>query len=250
MSTRTEQIFNFAFLDLETTGLPSEEHNRTRITELNITVIESKHISSGEYPRVRNKLNLCFNPEKLVQPKSTELTGLSNDILENQSPFTLDVINTINHFLNIQKMPICLVAHYGDKFDYPILKAEIMRSGGTLNENILCMDSLICFKDLHYKRPQEMCSSSESISTEDSKTSEVCDEDIPVKKQKISFKLGEIYKRLTSKIPLDSHQAEADVEYLIQCASVYGKYFVDWANDNAKLFSTIPEMKPGKKIGC
>lgn len=68
-------IENFAFIDLETTGIPSMENNKTKITELSITVIESNHLRSGVYPRVRNKLHLCFNPRKFISPDATKITG-------------------------------------------------------------------------------------------------------------------------------------------------------------------------------
>lgn len=68
-------IKTFVFLDLETTGLPHLENNRTRITELCLAAIESTHLSMGVYPRVQNKLNLCFNPQKAIQSQATLITG-------------------------------------------------------------------------------------------------------------------------------------------------------------------------------
>ncbi|KAK9886836.1 hypothetical protein WA026_018486 [Henosepilachna vigintioctopunctata] len=319
MSHEKLKIFNFAFLDLETTGLPSNEYNKTKITELSIAVVESNHIRLGVYPRIRNKLNLCFNPSKIVNPIVTELTGLANDILENQTYFSQNVVNIINEFLNLQKKPICLVAHNGNKFDYPILQADINKAGGSLNEDILCIDSLLCFQDLHNERtkldqPSSRCNIQELVvenkefdvphvkrqkvitgvfsknPTEfsDEYDKLLCDavdeyeksiknhniqkinETTPkkqvisinseirqgrvnvtstVKKKLTSFKLCDIYKRLTCKDPVHSHHAEGDVDCLIHCAAAYGDDFVEWANKNAKFFSTIPAMRPGVKIG-
>lgn len=71
-------IKSFAFFDLETTGLPEYEHNKTKITEISIVACSKDHMlnsKKNELPRVLNKLTLCVNPMKLIQLRSTELTG-------------------------------------------------------------------------------------------------------------------------------------------------------------------------------
>lgn len=77
------------------------------------------------------------------------ILGLSNDLLENQSSFSLEIVKAMNEFLNVQKKPICFVAHNGNQFDYPILRAEISKAHGELATDILCIDSLLCFQNLH-----------------------------------------------------------------------------------------------------
>lgn len=54
----------------------------------------------------------------------------------------------INRFLNHNPKPLCLVAHNGNKFDFPILRSEIINAGGELDGDLLCIDSLTAFKDL------------------------------------------------------------------------------------------------------
>ncbi|XP_045463130.1 three-prime repair exonuclease 1-like [Harmonia axyridis] len=291
MSVQREPIYNFAFIDLETTGFPSQK-STTRITELSISIVESKQLSLGIFPTVLDRINLCFNPCKFISPYATRISGLSNHLLQNQSRFSLNVVKTIDNFLNLHKKPICFVAHNGDRFDYPILRAEINNVKGTTFEDILCIDSLKCFRDLHVESNTSIASPSneyfcrEEVDGPFSKKAK----DIPIEfsdgldellcksvdeyeefvqmqniqknnettpqkrinskkyyksgKQRISFKLKDIYKRLTSNKPKNSHQAEVDVEYLIQCAIKYGDVFTRWANDNAKLFKDIPQMKP------
>lgn len=68
-------IKTFVFLDSETTGLPYLENNMTRITELCFVAVESAHIRLGVYPRVQNKLSLCFNPKKYIQKEASDITG-------------------------------------------------------------------------------------------------------------------------------------------------------------------------------
>lgn len=43
---------------------------------------------------------------------------------------------------------MCFVAHNGDRFDYPILKAELYKIGCELYDDILCIDSLQMFRHL------------------------------------------------------------------------------------------------------
>lgn len=72
---RPMDIKTFVFLDIETTGLPKMENNRTKITELCMVAIEASHIQMGVFPRVQNKLNFCFNPWKLISAESEKITG-------------------------------------------------------------------------------------------------------------------------------------------------------------------------------
>lgn len=68
-------IKTFIFVDIETTGLPTEEHNKSKITELSMIAVQAQHISLGVFPRVQNKLSLCFNPRKMVSLEAERLTG-------------------------------------------------------------------------------------------------------------------------------------------------------------------------------
>lgn len=66
-------IKTFVILDLETTGLPHLDN--TKITELCMISIQAEHVLLGTTPRVQNKLNLCFDPCKLIQSNIEKLTG-------------------------------------------------------------------------------------------------------------------------------------------------------------------------------
>lgn len=81
MSVEREPIYNFAFLDLETTGLPHLENYTTKITELSISIVQSEHLSSGHFPRVVNKITLCLNPCKSITPTAAEMTGEFKSII-------------------------------------------------------------------------------------------------------------------------------------------------------------------------
>lgn len=72
------EIKTFIFFDTETTGLPVFEYNRTQITEMAFVACSSEHLldtSMNNLPRVLQKLVVVVNPMRMIQPKSTELTG-------------------------------------------------------------------------------------------------------------------------------------------------------------------------------
>lgn len=70
-------IKTFVFLDSETTGLPSAENNRTKITELCLSAVQTEHLMLGVNPRVQNKITICINPRKMIHPCASEITGKS-----------------------------------------------------------------------------------------------------------------------------------------------------------------------------
>ena len=52
----------------------------------------------------------------------------------------------LSAFIQRQAAPVCLVAHNGYRFDFPLLKSELQRLGKTLRHGLLCADSLEAFK--------------------------------------------------------------------------------------------------------
>lgn len=147
-SDANSNIKSFVFVDLETTGLPYEENNTTRITELCLIAVQTEHLNLGVFPRVQNKLNLCIDPRKVINPVASAITGLSNQLLQCQSNFNSAAFETIYSFLQTLQKPVCLVAHNGNKFDFPILRAEIAKMGAELPLDVLCVDSLVAFRDM------------------------------------------------------------------------------------------------------
>ena len=85
---------------------------------------------------------MCFNPRSPIPDKVSQLTGLTNDLLENQPFFTSVTVSILNNFLQNLPQPICLVAHNGNKYDFPLLKAELVNVNSELTSNILTIDSL------------------------------------------------------------------------------------------------------------
>ncbi|EFA01254.1 three prime repair exonuclease 2 [Tribolium castaneum] len=228
------EIKTFVFFDLETTGLPKFEENRTRITEFCAVAVRADHIGlqtaqKCKLPRVQSKLSLCFNPARAICPQATKLTGLSNELLEHQAHFSSQTLNVIKNWLDVNEKPICLVAHNGNEFDFPILRAEIENTGENLPEDILCLDSIIAFKEIDTLEGGAVINQPNEIK---------------IRKIDTSYNLGHVFKRRLSKRPLNAHGAEGDVNMLLACAADYGQKFVKFANGNSTKFSQMPIMKP------
>ena len=45
-------------------------------------------------------------------------------------------------FLSSLSSPVCLTAHNGNAYDFPLLTAELTKIGMQLNHDVLCADSL------------------------------------------------------------------------------------------------------------
>ncbi|XP_008851471.1 three-prime repair exonuclease 1 isoform X2 [Nannospalax galili] len=184
------------FLDLEATGLP---FSQPKVTELCLLAVhrwalENTSISGGQPPpvpsppRVVDKLSLCVAPGKACSPAASEITGLSTAKLaaHGRQCFDNNLANLLLAFLQRQPQPWCLVAHNGDRYDFPLLQAELAMLGPTSPlDGAFCVDSIAALKAL------ERASSPS--------------EHGPRK----SYSLGSIYTRLYGQAPTDSHTAEA-----------------------------------------
>ncbi|CAH2097956.1 unnamed protein product [Euphydryas editha] len=142
------KIATYVIIDLETTGLPKEEYNKTRITELSLVAVKREHVlatNPGATPRVQHKLTLCFNPGRMVAPSCTDVTGLCNFLLEYEPKFDMQTFTMLNTFLNVLEKPVCLVAYNGHRFDFPILKNHLKKLGVDFSSDLLCADCFIGF---------------------------------------------------------------------------------------------------------
>jgi DNA polymerase III epsilon subunit-like protein len=93
-------IKSLVFFDLETTGLPSD--HAARITELNFCGVDRSQFiecKTKKIPRVTNRLNLCIDPSRPIDPVATTITKLDNANLGQQSKFDGNVFNIIVSFL-------------------------------------------------------------------------------------------------------------------------------------------------------
>ncbi|CAH0596852.1 unnamed protein product [Chrysodeixis includens] len=281
-----DRIETYVFIDLETTGLPKHESNQTRITELSMVAVSRDHVMKAtpeELPRVLNKFTKCFNPERPINPKSAEITGLSNDLLKNETTFNQKVCNAINSYLDLFQKPVCLVAHNGHGFDFPILKNHFEKLNNcSMPIDILCADSIYAFYDLEKEdesgnrqsSSEEGSSGKRVLDTEnepkpkrqaventqnqlDDKTPQSGTVNTPPerrrqivrnifygndKKPDKSYKLEDIYERVSGRAAKDAHRAEGDCVMAMEIAIRLGQRFVDWVANNQSPFAEVRAM--------
>ena len=72
-----------------------------------------------------NKLTICVYPMATIRPEVSGITGLDNYNLSGQATFDKETGQLLNIFLERLPKPLCLVAHNGDSYDFPLLKAEL-----------------------------------------------------------------------------------------------------------------------------
>ena len=163
-----QDIRTFVYFDLEATGLKSS--GRPRVCEISLIAVNTSDILdlhesllnsiSGRTnedtiiqvetcsPRIVNKLTLCVYPMATIVPFVSSMTGLDNYNLTGQSKFDKNIGNLLNIFLSCLPSPVCLVAHNGSQYDFPLLKAEMEKAGTKLGSQILCVDSYFGIKSI------------------------------------------------------------------------------------------------------
>jgi DNA polymerase III epsilon subunit-like protein len=163
------EIGTLVYFDIEATGLKSS--GRPRISEISFVALNTqeffdlnqklseklKNVRSYEdilelenvLPRVLNKLTLCLYPMAPIMPEVSNITGLDNYNLTGQASFDTSTGDMLKTFLSRLPLPVCLVAHNGNMYDFPLLQAELMKTGGELGLNILCVDSYVGIKEIY-----------------------------------------------------------------------------------------------------
>ena len=147
------------FLDLEATGLPFSQPKITELCLLAVHRYALEGLSAPQGPsptapvppRVLDKLSLCVAPGKVCSPAASEITGLSTAVLaaHGRRAFDADLVNLIRTFLQRQPQPWCLVAHNGDRYDFPLLRAELALLGlASALDDAFCVDSIAALKAL------------------------------------------------------------------------------------------------------
>lgn len=81
-----EPIASYVIIDVETTGLQGSHYGRTKITEICLVGVIKNHFKIQEHsktnsaleleiPRLKNKLTMCFQPEKDLTVMSEKNSG-------------------------------------------------------------------------------------------------------------------------------------------------------------------------------
>ena len=203
------ELKTLVYFDIEATGLKNS--GRPRITEISLVAVstrdvldlqsnlknltESKIEAEKILPRIINKLTICAYPMAIIRPEVSEITGLDNYNLSGQAPFNIKTGELLNCFLTHLPGPLCLVAHNGDQYDFPLLKAELKKVGTSLPYDTLCADSYPGLKEIFRERERIQASPGEyhKTNTDSQIVKEVAEtSDI----QKLTKKLDEEYKEI------------------------------------------------------
>jgi three prime repair exonuclease-1 len=167
-----QEVGTLVYFDLEATGLKNSGKPRIceisllavniqDVLDLSVTIMDHFKSRNNEdsifhaerlLPRIVNKLTLCVYPMATIVPLVSDMTGLDNYNLIGQSKFNKNTGDLINSFLSCLPSPVCLVAHNGNAYDFPLLKAEMEKAGTQLNSDILCADSYLGIKEIFDKR--------------------------------------------------------------------------------------------------
>jgi DNA polymerase III subunit epsilon len=121
---------NFIFIDLETTGL---NPNLDRICQIGIIKADG------------SEFNTLVNPEISINPSSTEIHGITNEMVKD-SPRFRDLAEELTHILKDADVFVA----YNFQFDFQFLQNELFRNNGYYlkEEDFTFVDPYRIFKKL------------------------------------------------------------------------------------------------------
>jgi len=111
----------YAIIDIETTGLSPK---RERITEVAIFVHDGQSVV--------DQYSTLINPERLISPVVTSLTGITNSMVEDAPKF----YEIAKRIVEITKE--CVFVAHNASFDYNFIKEEFHNLGYEFNRKTLC----------------------------------------------------------------------------------------------------------------
>lgn len=183
------QIQTFVFLDMESTGLPQSSPRVTELSMVAVSrahllqmneaamtghpskvansppstqqatatpTVSSSPTGAGnlkrklipKLPRVLHKYTRLYYPWKVIPPTVEGMSGLNNEALEHLPSFTEASAEALNLFLDLPK-PVSLVAHNGNRYDFPLLMAELHRvKCADKFADVQCVDTLVAIRDI------------------------------------------------------------------------------------------------------
>lgn len=88
-------------------------------------------------------------------------------MLECQEEFDDSVPKLLEYFFRRLQKPICLLAHNGDRFDFPVLQAELNRLRYALGSDIVCADTLAAFRAICLLKKQAVAAEAQKQAKEE-----------------------------------------------------------------------------------
>ncbi|MEN2498954.1 MAG: nucleic acid binding [Marteilia pararefringens] len=86
------------FMDFETTSLKDPQPTELSLIAININ--DLFNCKNEQIPRILNKLSVCFNPEKQVDPDAEKITGLSRKLLRESPKVDKRALAMIRDYIN------------------------------------------------------------------------------------------------------------------------------------------------------
>ena len=137
------EVKTLVYFDLEATGLKSS--GRPRISELSLIAVNVHDVLQMNKEMTENMEHRTI--ESCVH-QTSDITGLDNYNLTGQSKFSKSTGDLINNFLSLLPAQVCLVAHNGNAYDFPLVKAELEKAGTQLKSDVFCIDSYVGIRQL------------------------------------------------------------------------------------------------------
>ncbi|TNN07425.1 Three-prime repair exonuclease 1 isoform 1 [Schistosoma japonicum] len=185
---------------------------------------------------------------------SSKLAGLNSDNLFHQKDFDSSAVDLIQLFLNRLDSPVCFVAHNGLRFDFPLLRAQIMSVKGndyklndSTNAPIICTDTLHLFREFASHLAGPNSDDSGFVSTDDQSSNPVpISHSSPIKlsttTNKHSFHLGDIHERVFGEKHIHAHTAEGDCRAMLRLIQYLGSPAIDWLQSHYVNFNSLTPM--------
>ncbi|XP_055940212.1 uncharacterized protein LOC129969597 [Argiope bruennichi] len=228
------KVATLVFFDLETTGLAFEiGKSNVQITEISMIAIDRKEFEQSTFEDLRDiriirKLCLCTKPRSMVSSSAAAITGLNNKNLMDQTPFERNAAEAINFFLSHLPKPVCLLAHNGNRYDFPLLKAEFSRLSMFLPPDILIADTLKAFRILGIPVfPPEK---------------KICDSVKFTKRGQVSYSLSNLHLYFFNKNPVGSHSSEGDCITLAKVCHRMKDLILLWIDENCTTFDSVSPL--------
>ena len=137
------EVKTLVYFDLEATGFKSSR--RPRISELSLIAVNVHDVLQMNKEMTENMEHRTI--ESCVH-QTSDITGLDNYNLTGQSKFSKSTGDLINNFLSLLPAQVCLVAHNGNAYDFPLVKAELEKAGTQLKSDVFCIDSYVGIRQL------------------------------------------------------------------------------------------------------
>lgn len=133
------------FFDTETTGL-SDKNDRI----IEIAVIKCI-LGEDNFPKELDRLHLYIRPPFALDPKIVELTGITDDLLE-EHPYEEDCFEKVQSFFAEESL---VVAGHNVSFDVRFLRALYNRNGASFPANCIELDTCQMARDIFTKAEVE-----------------------------------------------------------------------------------------------